>query len=437
MKRQKPLYCVLAPVLAVLVIASSVTGEEIVVRNDSFESGGSAYIVGDFIPGEHAGVRLTTPCDGAIVAVQIAWLEGTPGHTASIEEAIHIYAEGTFPTPGLELALLEAPLLTPGFLNEYRYVDEGQTIPLHVPVVAGQSFYVTLEFANATNVGEGGPSVIRDVDGCQPGCNVLYAIPGGWLNFCIFLQGDLVIRAVVDCEEMPGACCLPDGSCEELPPSECSAVEGAFQGQGTTCATVQCPQPEGACCFESTGGCLDLEEATCLIAGGIWAGPGTSCDTYVCFPIGACCLPDGSCLDSLSPEGCEALDGVFQGHETTCATVVCPEPEGACCLDNGSCLELTEGDCVIVGGSWAGFGTDCTDGNQNGIADDCEFSLGDLNCDGQIDAFDIDPFVLALSDPVQYGLTYPDCSIENADCNGDGQVNAFDIDPFVELLIGG
>ena len=62
---------------------------------------------------------------------------------------------------------------------------------------------------------------------------------------------------------------------------------------------------------------------------------------------------------------------------------------------------------------------------------------GDLNCDGVIDAFDIDPFVLALTDPDGYAAAFPDCNIMNADCNGDGVVDAFDIDPFVELLVGG
>ena len=62
--------------------------------------------------------------------------------------------------------------------------------------------------------------------------------------------------------------------------------------------------------------------------------------------------------------------------------------------------------------------------------------LGDLNCDGAVNAFDIDPFVLALTDPAGYAAAWPNCDIMLADCNGDGAVNAFDIDPFVLLLIG-
>ena len=61
---------------------------------------------------------------------------------------------------------------------------------------------------------------------------------------------------------------------------------------------------------------------------------------------------------------------------------------------------------------------------------------GDLNCDGLINAFDIDPFVLALTDPAGYDAAYPGCNRMNADINDDGLVNSFDIDPFVLLLTG-
>ncbi len=44
----------------------------------------------------------------------------------------------------------------------------------------------------------------------------------------------------------------------------------------------------------------------------------------------------------------------------------------------------------------------------------------------------INPFVLALSDPVAYQAAYPDCSILNGD--GDGDVDFDDINPFVALL---
>ncbi len=65
------------------------------------------------------------------------------------------------------------------------------------------------------------------------------------------------------------------------------------------------------------------------------------------------------------------------------------------------------------------------------------FAVGDLNCDGAVDFFDIDPFVMALVFPEEYETSYPDCSLLNADCNGDGVVDFFDLDPFVALVTGG
>jgi hypothetical protein len=76
------------------------------------------------------------------------------------------------------------------------------------------------------------------------------------------------------------------------------------------------------------------------------------------------------------------------------------------------------------------------DADGDGIPDECEPRLGDLNCDGQTNTFDIDPFVLALVAPDQYAAAFPACDRGNADCNEDGAVNAFDIDPFVRLLTG-
>ena len=48
---------------------------------------------------------------------------------------------------------------------------------------------------------------------------------------------------------------------------------------------------------------------------------------------------------------------------------------------------------------------------------------GNLNCDAAVDFADINPFVLALSDPAGYAAAFPDCSIMNADCNRDGHVD--------------
>jgi hypothetical protein len=60
--------------------------------------------------------------------------------------------------------------------------------------------------------------------------------------------------------------------------------------------------------------------------------------------------------------------------------------------------------------------------------------VGDTNCDGAVDAFDVEPFILALTDPNGYVTQFPNCDIASADANGDGVVDAFDIEPFIALL---
>ncbi|MBL8877553.1 MAG: hypothetical protein JNG88_00410 [Phycisphaerales bacterium] len=86
---------------------------------------------------------------------------------------------------------------------------------------------------------------------------------------------------------------------------------------------------------------------------------------------------------------------------------------------------LTGGGFELIGGFWPGAAA------ANIVV------LGDMNCDGVVNNFDIDPFVLALTDPALYARMYPGCNIENGDVNQDGVLNNFDIDPFVACLTSG
>lgn len=58
---------------------------------------------------------------------------------------------------------------------------------------------------------------------------------------------------------------------------------------------------------------------------------------------------------------------------------------------------------------------------------------GDANCDGRLDNFDIDPFVLALTD----ATAFPGCGLLASDMDDDGALTNFDIDPFVTCLVDG
>lgn len=438
---------VAAAAIAVAGLVPLSQAVEVVVQNDDLEAGQTAALQLGFVAGEQAATWLKAPCDGSIVAVQVFWLNQPQAPGTSIEEAIYIYADaGTYPVPGDILAFLEAPQMSAGFLNEFRFLDENNQVPIDVPVNSSDIFVVSFEFANTPSAS--GPTIATDVSGCQSGLTSIFSTGGigvGWLPPCPFpgpipveISGDFIIRAVVDCAETTaGACCLPDGSCATLTPSECSDQLGIFQGVLTSCSQVNCPVPDGACCLEVSGACLDRKQSVCLQLGGVWSGAGTTCASTVCFPIGACCLPNGTCVDEQSPDDCAVLGGTFQGDGTTCGEVTCPDPLGACCTITGACVIETEAVCDLAGGTWSGPGSDCSDNNANSTPDACEpITLGDVNCDGEVNASDISPFIRALLSPDNYEATYPNCDRLSADINESGDVDASDISPFVRLLLG-
>lgn len=376
--------------------ATNARAAEQVVRNDTFEPPADAIVVGDFAVGEMAGVTLTSPCDGAIVAIQILWLSQTGGATDTLEQNIWIFntatASGSNPQPGPTLLQLQAPVLSPGFLNEFRFMDEAGTIPINVPVTNGQSFLVALEFANATDIGNGTASVVRDDDGCQANRNWLYGNIGAgtqWYDFCLIITGDLVIRVVVDCQEPTGACCDFDASCTN------DVQEGDCQGSGQTffvgqtCGEITCPPPTGACC--RAGGCLqNVEQATCEgPLAGVYAGDGTNCDDDVCV-AGACCAADGQCTEVFEVQ---CVGGTFQGPGTSCTPNPCPQPQGACCFDDFCLADQVEADCTGAGGLWAGPFTTC-------FTDLCPLcDDGDADQDGDVDLDDFAQFQLCFGGP--------------------------------------
>lgn len=259
-----------------LALVPSARAEEVVVQNDSVDAGDLVAIQVGFIAGESAAAWLTSPCDGTIVAVQVFWQSFFGNAAPSLEDSITIYESGAFPSPGAVLEILEGPLMIDGKINEFRFVDKNQQIPLSVPVSKGEVVVVSFTFADTPP--PLGPSVVTDIDGCQTPKNALFAIPPGWINPCpLGIAGDFFIRAVVDCGAGLGACCLPDGDClNDESPGDCEAMSGVFQGNGSDCGDVECPAPEGACCFPNDF-CLVLEQADCVKAGATWLGPELDC----------------------------------------------------------------------------------------------------------------------------------------------------------------
>ncbi|MAT80423.1 MAG: hypothetical protein CMJ29_02810 [Phycisphaerae bacterium] len=228
-------------------------------------------------------------------------------------------------------------------------------------------------------------------------------------------SGDWVIRATLtpfNCGGSVGACCTSDGSCSDLTEIECEVISGDFQGDGTICSDLQCPEPTAACCVPSTGECVDASESLCNAFSGTWWS-GQSCADIVCFPVGACCLPDGSCVPDSTPESCVAFSGTFQGDATDCDVVECPEPEGWCCTDTGDCFELTQATCLAFGGIYGGDGSTCIDPDACDDSSDC---VGDTTGDGVVNVDDV------LDVLANYGSDG-----SSGDADGDNDVDVDDV----------
>ncbi len=67
-----------------------------------------------------------------------------------------------------------------------------------------------------------------------------------------------------------GACCALEGLCQSLTLNQCEAIDGCFQGAGTSCEDVTCPDrtcsvpcPDGGCFVECPCG----QTATCFCDG--------------------------------------------------------------------------------------------------------------------------------------------------------------------------
>ncbi|MEM7228855.1 MAG: hypothetical protein AAF432_08575 [Planctomycetota bacterium] len=161
--------------------------------------------------------------------------------------------------------------------------------------------------------------------------------------------------------EKPGACCLPDGTCNDSTTlDDCGTMGGMFQGDASSCSDVMCPQPTGACCFGS-GACSNGDTMLeCENAGGSYVGDGSTCASGICS--GVCCFSSGQCIVTI-PDSCIGGSGVFMGIGLTCDDVMCTPTIGGCCFDDAMCTPaVTQSECDAIGGSYLGDGVNCGQG---------------------------------------------------------------------------
>jgi hypothetical protein len=125
------------------------------------------------------------------------------------------------------------------------------------------------------------------------------------------------------------------------------------------------------------------------------------CLTGVYIPAwGACCFDaTGDCYDNIERLECLGAGGRFAA-DTLCANLQppCGQAPGACCYDNGYCTYVPQSMCGLL--------------------------LGDMDCDGDVDFDDINPFVEVLSGG-------SGCNPGAGDCDQDGDVDFDDINMLV------
>jgi hypothetical protein len=134
-------------------------------------------------------------------------------------------------------------------------------------------------------------------------------------------------------------------------------------------------------------------------------------------------------------------------QQFTLTVVINPVGSGSVTLNPPGGLYPTGSAVQLTAHPATGYHFDHWSGDLNGGANPATISmtgnrnvtaafgrLGDLDCNGVVNFDDINPFVLALSNPTAYAAAYPNCMVLNADCNLDGAANFDDIDAFVALL---
>lgn len=292
-------------------------------------------------------------------------------------------------------------------------------------------------------------------------------------------QGNRTTCSPNPCPQPPlGACCLPDDSCQNLNTFDCASAGGTYLGDGSNCLIVNLyssspglPITDNTTIFDTitvndsfTIADLDVDiliQHTWqgdIIAtltsplgttinlinrpGGVGSGVGFSTDNY-----GNPTTGEFFTLDDAAP---------FV-YDTGSPGVPVNNPVGRWKPDLGPLSDFNGQDTL---GNWTLTVSDNAGGDVGtlitwrlvfsrpapdicGTTDPCEGQvIGDANCDGLLNNFDIDCFVLALTtDEATWNAfcnTSGNCNyLCVLDINGDGSVNNFDIDPFVACLTGG
>lgn len=216
----------------------------------------------------------------------------------------------------------------------------------------------------------------NDADCCEAVCSIVpFCCEVEWDANCAFHGGNLCGVC-----QTPGACCLPDGSCQQVSgPSECNSFAGDFFADAACevveCATV-CGEGLGDCCADGGHfgpGCNDADccAVVCVVDGFCcnfqWDASCAEKAEELCGSCqlpGACCLKDGTCVEAGSAAECEALEGEYVGSQVSCeetsCTPICGPGAGTCfephpnpgCEDASCCFTVCNIDSYCCDTAW-------------------------------------------------------------------------------------
>lgn len=211
-----------------------------------------------------------------------------------------------------------------------------------------------------------------------------------------FTAGQACAGLSPPCGTGTGACCLPDGPCQNLTPAACQSAGG--QWSAGTCSTAHCAPTNGLCAnailvssattpFSTVGavtdGPADSPNPPCtLVNQDIWfkytascTGTGTALlcganyDTAISVYQGWSCNPLGvrvtcnndACGTASSASFATTSNAAYlirvggNGSATGSGvmTVACvPTGSGACCMGDHSCWVITQAQCQTAGGTY-------------------------------------------------------------------------------------
>jgi hypothetical protein len=188
------------------------------------------------------------------------------------------------------------------------------------------------------------------------------------------------------------ACCLPDGTCREIPPVECQEQEGRPQGPDKRCADVECPQPVATLGdfvwmdldnngIQDTGepGLPGVAVELMDCSGNILAMTTTAGNGFYAFTVQPgnynlkFSLPPDLVFSPQDQGTDDALDSDADPNSgmTVCTTLDPGETDRtwdagmfrpeiqACCWPNGQCSDTPPAGCRSEGGRPLGPGTSC------------------------------------------------------------------------------